>query len=99
MDDETTLTSEEFVAEMRALDEATSPALDGYEALINLLEHQLADENEHDCPVDHTVYESLTQAKLRLAESVMWLRSAVVTKMAASGVVPVMIPSDDDLAN
>lgn len=96
VDEDELLTPDEFLAALRELDEATAPAIEVYASLIDQLEQRLSSESEHECPTDHSVYESMCQAKVRLAESVMWLRSALVTKMTGGGAIPVLVPEGGD---
>jgi hypothetical protein len=78
------LTPEEFFAETKRIDSTITPLLHGLSVLLSRLEQRLMNEETHDCPADHQVYESLEQSKLRLAEGLMWLRTAVATKVASA---------------
>lgn len=44
-------------------------------------------EGEHDCPLDHSVLEAMEQSKIRAAEAMMWLKTAVQTKVTGEGLV------------
>jgi hypothetical protein len=80
------ITAEEFLDALQRINTTLTPLVGDFSMVLGRLEERLEDDDAHECPLDHAVYESLVQAKLRLAESVMWLRSALATKLA-SGVV------------
>lgn len=90
MDDDTEPLSENgLMSGLADVEDALDPALGRVIDIIERLEDRFARDEDHQCPEDHQVHESLVQAKFRLAEALMWLRNAAASKLAAAAVTVV----------
>jgi hypothetical protein len=86
-DEEVLLSPEEFMGVTKRIDDVVAPLLADLTILLSRLEQRLSEEDTHDCPTDHQVYEALEQSKHRMAESLMWLRTAIATKAGSESIL------------
>lgn len=96
-DDEFELISEEeLLMRMAQAGQQLEPLVGELAELQVRFTERVMGDDTHECPVDHSVLESLEQAKLRMSESVMWLKTAIATKIGDEPMVHVHAPVEHD---
>jgi len=95
-DDFELISEQEFVDELAHMEQPAATLAAALGMLQVRFRDRLVEDETHDCPIDHAVMEALVQAKLRMAESVMWLKTAIATKIDVEPPFDIQAPADHD---
>jgi hypothetical protein len=97
-DEDEYITEEAFMAGLAQSEEALQSVLNRLYGLLTALEARVNDEDAHDCPEDHQVFDALHNARTRLTETQLWLKHAAQVKLSSGHpnlvIVPPPVPED-----